>query len=872
MRTLKKSLCLVLALVFVLGLCTIGAGAAATELKDAASIGDVYKDAVVVMNGLGIIEGYPDGTFQPTKNVTRAEAAKLVTYMVLGEKNAERVPDGDGGFSDVAGNWASKYINYCSSKGYIKGMGDGTFNPSGNITGTQLAALLLRAAGYGVMGEYEGKGWDINAVSDALYYGVFGDTEAEDFGAPATREETVLYFFNTLKDIIRVAYDVDLNDYVTNGINAGTTFGSAVWKLVTDKFVQVVDNQAAGAKYTVIDRDGVLTTTRDQINLKLDTGKGLLAHEVTAYYKGEAKTDANGTEYYDAYLVDDKTTVVNKGSYYADLYTALFTANKANASVGFRRADIQFWDNSVYNVSGSTTIWDWNKSNMATFSFVALNDGTDSFTKVSDLKDQKASNSTMFLSGDLLLNHEGKFYALVSSSYSIAKVKAIAADGTITLTNNPYGSATYSTDYAYEGIAVNDYVTVQPVGSVYMLEKNSESETTIFDVSKGIFAGYYNFLGIGASRAKTDNSGITDKGTINVGAKVKFYNDSHGGYYAYEVLESGTDAGAVFVVKTYTKSGDYGTAAHWIQGVDQNGKEVNYQVYSVDGTKQSTSATALASANSVYKVNESSNGAILKSEGVTVTRSDASKSMTAGGKTYFVSPDTKVLYVDGSAYDLEVVKSNALKSGASTPYVIYLYATENNDTTWDIKTIWTTSAAPSTPDSSGSYFYVPAGTAASGEMDADGDGDADSYYSFYLDGESQSAIFVADPSTVVEGFFRYSKEEFTNASIYTLFQMPTTGSGTKQITVALSKNDLHNGILYIASASGVGIQGNKLVNVSRVLDSAKKDYLTFSSLADIEAHLASSSTASVTITYLANRNSAGNWVPTGTIYVTTATN
>ena len=56
MRTLKKSLCLVLALVFVLGLCTIGASA--TAYSDDADI--QYSDAVIVLTGLDVIEGDDD--------------------------------------------------------------------------------------------------------------------------------------------------------------------------------------------------------------------------------------------------------------------------------------------------------------------------------------------------------------------------------------------------------------------------------------------------------------------------------------------------------------------------------------------------------------------------------------------------------------------------------------------------------------------------------------------------------------------------------------------------------------------------------------------------------------------------------------------
>ena len=70
MRTLKKTLSLLLAVALVLSLTVVGASAAYTgnkvdTLKDAADVGADYSEAVGVMVGLGIIEGYDDGTLRP---------------------------------------------------------------------------------------------------------------------------------------------------------------------------------------------------------------------------------------------------------------------------------------------------------------------------------------------------------------------------------------------------------------------------------------------------------------------------------------------------------------------------------------------------------------------------------------------------------------------------------------------------------------------------------------------------------------------------------------------------------------------------------------------------------------------------------------
>ena len=95
MRNLKKTLCLLLALVFVLGLCTAGAvGTYGDEDKIQ------YETAVKAMSGLGILQGDDndgDGVrdFRPADPVTRAQAAKIIAYIVLGKENAEVWPKSD---------------------------------------------------------------------------------------------------------------------------------------------------------------------------------------------------------------------------------------------------------------------------------------------------------------------------------------------------------------------------------------------------------------------------------------------------------------------------------------------------------------------------------------------------------------------------------------------------------------------------------------------------------------------------------------------------------------------------------------------------------------------------------------------------------
>jgi hypothetical protein len=90
----------------------------------------------------GILTGYSDGSFKPEKSVSRAEFA---TMIVKGLGLAANEYGSESQFKDLApGFWALASIQLCVEKGYVNGMPGGIFQPNGNITGAQLAAILVR--------------------------------------------------------------------------------------------------------------------------------------------------------------------------------------------------------------------------------------------------------------------------------------------------------------------------------------------------------------------------------------------------------------------------------------------------------------------------------------------------------------------------------------------------------------------------------------------------------------------------------------------------------------------------------------------------------------------------------------------------------
>ena len=237
MKTLKRSLALVLALVMVLGVMSISAGAAFDDAEEIQ-----YDEAVDVLVGLNAINGYPDGSFRPDGSVKRSEACKMIAYVLLGESAAERLTCQSAPFDDVSMTyWAAPYIAYCVSQGIIQGYGDGTFGPENTVTGIQLGTMLLRALGYGQNDEYTGRYWDVNAVADANRLGLFTDSLATNYAAPATREETALYIFNTLP-VETVAYSELFKEYV----GSNTTLAASLQLAKVDKVNNVAVTDAYG--------------------------------------------------------------------------------------------------------------------------------------------------------------------------------------------------------------------------------------------------------------------------------------------------------------------------------------------------------------------------------------------------------------------------------------------------------------------------------------------------------------------------------------------------------------------------------------------------------------------------------------------------
>lgn len=166
MKMLKKALTLVLALTMVLA--TLVTPVSAAVLTDVPE-NEWYAAAVNRWFNAEVLEGYGDGTFNPTAPITRAEMAKVL-YAALGlsEKDAY-----DTAFSDVLANdWFYDEVLAIADEGIVEGMGNGKYEPQANITREAAFTILARSVGKGLDADQEvydeilGAFSDYNEISD----------------------------------------------------------------------------------------------------------------------------------------------------------------------------------------------------------------------------------------------------------------------------------------------------------------------------------------------------------------------------------------------------------------------------------------------------------------------------------------------------------------------------------------------------------------------------------------------------------------------------------------------------------------------------------------------------------------------------------
>ena len=199
MRNLKRALSLVMAMALIVGMMVVSASTVSKDFTDSSEI--QHKEAVNTMVALNVISGKEDGSYyDPAGTLTRAEMAKIISYVMNGGVEPVVGTKVTPTYSDIKGHWAEAYIEYCTSMGIINGDGAGKFNPGGTLTAEQAAKMFLTAMGYNakVFG-FVGNDWAMNVgryANEAGLYKELGDIVASQ---PITRDNAAQMAYNAIQ-------------------------------------------------------------------------------------------------------------------------------------------------------------------------------------------------------------------------------------------------------------------------------------------------------------------------------------------------------------------------------------------------------------------------------------------------------------------------------------------------------------------------------------------------------------------------------------------------------------------------------------------------------------------------------------------------
>jgi len=99
-------------------------------------------DTIRRAHEMGLILGYPNGTFKPDDNISNAEAVSLIN------RYFELTKTGDVTFPDVRpGSWYYYDVSVAVGMGYADGFEDGTFRPDADMIRLQTMVMLHRIIG-----------------------------------------------------------------------------------------------------------------------------------------------------------------------------------------------------------------------------------------------------------------------------------------------------------------------------------------------------------------------------------------------------------------------------------------------------------------------------------------------------------------------------------------------------------------------------------------------------------------------------------------------------------------------------------------------------------------------------------------------------
>jgi thiol-disulfide isomerase/thioredoxin len=185
--------------IILMGLALLSSQAAFASFSDVAS-DHPNQAAIEYLQVKGIIDGYPDGTFGPERPINRAEMMKI---LVEGQGVTPDANTYKECFPDVGTEWFAPYVCYAQTQGWVNGYPDGTFKPARNVLNVEAVKMILNAKGFELDKDYATTQFSDISTSEWFYpYAVTAEklalTEGFEPGAAYARADVSEMIFRTL--------------------------------------------------------------------------------------------------------------------------------------------------------------------------------------------------------------------------------------------------------------------------------------------------------------------------------------------------------------------------------------------------------------------------------------------------------------------------------------------------------------------------------------------------------------------------------------------------------------------------------------------------------------------------------------------------
>ena len=446
----------------MLSVMVVGAGAA---FSDQSKIKNT--EAVDACTALNIIGGYPDGSFKPEGNITRAEVTKMICVALNGGKNPAVSTNTTPTFSDVRNNanaaWAEGYIESCAAQGIVSGVGGGKFAPNGNVTGVQLAKMLLVSLGYKSENEgFTGSSWATNVNVRAAQKGLYDGLEKMDTSAAITRDNAAQMVWNALN-----AYEVeykttliaDKNGQLSSQITVQDKVGldgKTKVTLLEDKYeADTAIGTFAGNSDVTGCKDGNIQITNTTINgatlskttfqFKYDLDLKYLGEEVKVLYK-DSKDGVDGQ-------LDDKDTIYGV---YVTGATTVYNITKNDLQTQKENGTVRFGDKDydVAAIKNGDVYIDYNYGADKTTSKASVDMNADVVATAMTSALKATSADTI----KFICNDSGDIVKAYVVTYKIARVTGVNSEKVSI--NNGIGTIKIADNNIYKDIAKDDIVVV----------------------------------------------------------------------------------------------------------------------------------------------------------------------------------------------------------------------------------------------------------------------------------------------------------------------------------------------------------------------------------------------------------------------------